>query len=43
MAYPSGSAVKSLPANVGDVRDMSLVHWRMKWQPTPVFLPGKSH
>ena len=19
------------------------VHWRRKWQPTPVFLPGKSH
>ena len=18
-------------------------HWRRKWQPTPVFLPGKSH
>ena len=20
-----------------------LMHWRRKWQPTPVFLPGKSH
>ena len=19
------------------------IHWRRKWQPTPVFLPGKSH
>ena len=19
------------------------IHWRSKWQPTPVFLPGKSH
>ena len=19
------------------------IAWRMKWQPTPVFLPGKSH
>ena len=19
------------------------MHWRRKWQPTPVFLPGKSH
>ena len=19
------------------------IHWRMKWQPTPVFLLGKSH
>ena len=43
MGFPSGSAVKSLPANAGDVRDMSLVHWRRKWQPTPAFLPGKSH
>ena len=25
MGFPSGSAVKSLPANAGDVRDMSLV------------------
>ena len=21
----------------------TLMHWRRKWQPTPVFLPGKSH
>ena len=21
----------------------SFMHWRRKWQPTPVFLPGKSH
>ena len=21
----------------------SLMHWRQKWQPTPVFLPGKPH
>ena len=21
----------------------SSIHWRRKWQPTPVFLPGKSH
>ena len=21
----------------------SVVSWRRKWQPTPVFLPGKSH
>ena len=20
-----------------------LMHWRRKWQPTPVFLPGESH
>ena len=21
----------------------TFMHWRRKWQPTPVFLPGKSH
>ena len=21
----------------------SVVHWRRKWQPTPIFLPGKPH
>ena len=39
---------KNSPANAGDKRDMGLIHWvgkipgRRKWQPTPVFLPGKS-
>ena len=22
--------------------DFTLTHWRRKWQPTPVFLPGES-
>ena len=22
--------------------DFTFMHWSMKWQPTPVFLPGKS-
>ena len=22
---------------------VGLVHWRRKWQPTPLFLPGESH
>ena len=42
--------VKNPPANSGDARDVSLipelgrsVPWRRKWQPTPLFLPGKSH
>ena len=40
--------VKNLPANVGDARDANLISgwgdpWRRKWQPTPVFLPGKFH
>ena len=38
--------VKNLPADAGDVKFDPLVRkipWRRKWQPTPVFLPGKSH
>ena len=41
--------VKRLSANTGDLRDVGLIPgsgrfpWRRKWQPTPVFLPGKSH
>ena len=41
--------VKNQPANSGDKRDVSLIPglgrfpWRRKWQPTPVFLPGKPH
>ena len=35
--------MKNLPANAGDVRDVGLIPWRRAWQPTPVFLPGKSH
>ena len=39
-----GSAVvKNPPANAGDARDMGKLPWRRRWQPTPVFLPGKSH
>ena len=22
---------------------LTFMHWRKKWQPTPVFLPGESH
>ena len=29
--------------NPKDSDAMNLYPWRMKWQPTPVFLPGKSH
>ena len=40
--------VKYLPASAGDARDMGSVPGlgrspRRKWQPTPIFLPGKSH
>ena len=39
---------KNLPANAGDIRDAAFniwggkIPWSRKWQPTPVFLPGKS-
>ena len=36
--------VKNPPANAGDVSiPGSGGSLRRKWQPTPVFLPGKSH
>ena len=41
--------VKNSSCNEGDVRDAGSVPglerfpWRRKWQPTPVFLPEKSH
>ena len=39
--------VKNLPANAGGMRQgfdpwVGKTPWRRKWQPTPVFLPGKS-
>ena len=39
---------KNLPANAGDAGDsgsilVGKIPWRRKWQPTPVFLLGKSH
>ena len=40
--------VKNPPANSGDIRDRGFnpwvqkIPWRREWQPTPVFLPGKS-
>ena len=45
MDFPDGSAVKSLPANAVDKSSIPVsgrLPWRRKWQPTPVFLPGKS-
>ena len=41
--------VQDLPTNVGDSRDAAAVPvsgkipWSKKWQPPPVFLPGKFH
>ena len=38
--------VKNPPANVrdkGSIPRLGRFPWKKKWQPTPVFLPGKSH
>ena len=41
--------VKNARANAGDIIDTGLdpwvgnIPWRRAWQPTPIFLPGKSH
>ena len=46
---PGGSVVKNPPASAGDDERHRFHPWvrklpcRKKWQPTPVFLPGKSH
>ena len=47
--FPGGSVVKNLPAKAEDISDVGSNLWvgkilgRRKWQPNPVFLPGKSH
>jgi hypothetical protein len=44
--FPGGSEVKAFAWNAGDPRFdpwVGKILWRRKWQPTPVFLPGKSH
>ena len=46
LGFPGGSVVKNPPANAGDVHlipRLGSSPWRRKWQPTQVFLPGKSH
>ena len=43
---PGGSVAENLPANAADNSFSPWVRkilWRREWQPTPVFLPGKSH
>ena len=45
MGFPGGSVVKNLPA-VQETRfdpRAGKIPWRRKWQPIPIFLPGKSH
>ena len=43
--FPGGSDGKTSAYNVGDSGSILVgkISWRRKWQPTPVFLPGKSH
>ena len=47
--FPSGAVVKDLPSQRkrhkrrGLDTQVGKIHWRRKQQPTPVFLPGKSH
>ena len=49
LGFPNGSAGKGSTCHAGDTGDAGLIlGWgryrcRRKWQPTPVFLPGKSH
>ena len=46
MGFAGGSVVKNLSANaedVGSMLELGRSPWRMKWQPIPVFFPGKSH
>ena len=43
MAFPGGALVKNSPASAGDARDAGSIPQSKKWQPTPVFSPGKFH
>ena len=49
LGFPGGSVLKNVPASARDTGDRGSIPGlgrspgRRKWQPTPVFLPGKSH
>ena len=46
MGFPGGSDSKASARNawnMGSIPGSGKSPWRRKWQPTPVFLPGKSH
>ena len=48
MGFQGGIVVKNQPANAGNTGDLGSIPGLgrssdRKWQPTPVFLPGKSH
>ena len=45
-SFPGGSDGKESAWNMGDLGFdpwVGKISWRRKWQPTPVFLPGKFH
>ena len=45
LGFPDGLVVKNPPPNAedtGSIPRSKKIPWRRKWQPTPVFLPGKS-
>ena len=37
-----GAAVHGVEKSWTLLSDFTFMHWRRKWQPTPVFLPGES-
>ena len=41
--FPGASVLKDPPANAGDLGSIPGLGKKRKWQPTLVFLPGKSH
>ena len=44
--FPGGSDGKAFACNAGDTASIpgsERSPWRRKWQPAPVFLPGKFH
>ena len=46
MGFPGGSISKESACDAGGPGSTALIRkvpWKRKWQPTPVFLPGKSH
>jgi len=43
MGFPGGSGGKESAGNAGFNPWVGKIPWRREWQPTPVFLPGKSH
>ena len=47
-SFPGGTVIKNLPTNAGNTKPwfdpwVGKIPWSRKWQPTPVFLPGKFH